>query len=131
MFTYAGEQLYKSVNKIIVMPKAFAVLSFINMYYVAVVGGAFVGFENVGANIFVFAFLGVRLALAIQNKNIKSFIRNTHLVELYVLFLFLTRYGNLFMSGIGFILGGVLLLGILYLLKRTSKYIKAMEIFHE
>ena len=61
----------------------------------------------------------------------KSFIRNTHLLELYILFLFVTRYGNLFMSGVGFIVGGLLLLGVLYLLKKTSKYIKTLEVFHE
>lgn len=129
--SYAGNQLYQAVNKVVVMPKAFAVLSFIHMYIVAVIGGMAVGFKSVFATIFVFVFLGGRLFLAMQNKNMKSFIRNTHLIELYILFLFLTRFGNLFMSGIGFIIGGVLLLGGLYLLKKTSKYIKSMEMFHE
>ena len=131
LLTYAGNQLYKAINKVIVLPKAFAIFCFINMYGVALLGGFFLGFENMFANIFVFIFLGIRLLLAMYNKNMKSFIRNTHLVELFILFLFVTRFGNLFMSGIGFILGGALLLGVLYLLKKTSKYIKAMEVFHE
>ena len=131
MLTYAGNQFYKAINKAVVLPKAFAVLSFIGMYFLVLIGGAAIGFENAFANVFVFIFFGARLFLATQNKNIKSFIRNTHLIELYILFLFLTRFGNLFMSGVGFILGGVLLLGVLYLLRKTSKYIKTMEIFHE
>lgn len=131
LLTYAGNQLYKSINKVVVLPKAFAVICFISMYFIALVGGAAVGFENVMANIFVFVFLGSRLFLATQNKNMKSFIRNTHLIELYILFLFFTRFGNLFMSGVGFVLGGILLLVVLYLLRKTSKYIKTMEVFHE
>ena len=131
LLTYIGNQLYKIINKAIVMPRAFSFLSFASMYGIAVIGGAIVGFEEVIANIFVFVFLGIRLLLAMYNKNIQSFIRNTHLIELYILFLFLTRYHNLFMSGIGCISGGLLLLGVLYLLKKTSKYIKAMEVFHE
>lgn len=131
LLTYAGNQLYKSVNKIVVMPKAFAILSFVNMYLIAILGGMILGFQNGFATIFVFVFLGVRLFLAMQNKNMNSFIRNTHLIELYVLFLFITRFGNLFVSGVGFIIGGILLLGVIYLLKKTSKYIKAMEMFHE
>ena len=131
LLTYAGNQLYKAIDKMVVLAKAFAVLTFIAMYFLVLIGGAAIGFENVFANVFVFAFLGARLFLATQNKNMKSFIRNTHLVELYILFLFLTRFGNLFISGVGFILGGVLLLGVLYLLRKTSKYIKTMEVFHE
>ena len=131
LLTYAGNQLYKSINKIVVLPKAFAALTFIDMYFFVLIGGAAIGFKNVFANVFVFAFLGARLFLAMQNKNMKSFIRNTHLIELYILFLFFTRFGNLFMSGIGFILGGILLLGVLYLLRKTSNYVKTMEVFHE
>lgn len=131
VLTYAGNQLYKSVNKFIVLPKAFAILCFIGMYFSALIGGFFVGFITGLANVFVFVFLGIRLFLAMKNKNMKSFIRNTHLIEIYILLLFLTRFGNLFISGIGFVLGGLLLLCVLYLLKKTSKYIKTMEAFHE
>lgn len=131
LLTYAGNQLYKTINKLVVLPKAFAILTFIVMYCFVLIWGSAVGFENVFANVFVFLFLGSRLFLATQNKNMKSFIRNTHLIELYILFLFLSRFGNLFMSGIGFILGGILLLVLLYSLRKTSRYIKTMEVFHE
>ena len=139
LLSYAGGQLYKAINKLIVMPKAFAIYFLIGMYSIALFGGAMLGMNHSRffghspflANVFVFVFLGIRLLLAVHNKNIKSFIRNTHLVELFILFLFVTRYGNLFMSGVGFIVGGILLLGVLYLLKRTSKYIKTLEVFHE
>ena len=138
---YAGNRLYIALKEKILLPKAFAALCFFEMYLANIVIGISAGLETIGSNhvdaqmllaiIFVFAFFGVRLLLAIQHKNIKSFINNTRLIELYILFLFVTRFGNLFMSGVGFVIGGLLLLGVLYLLKRTSKYIKTMEVFHE
>ena len=73
----------------------------------------------------------LKLAYLFYDKNINSFIHNAHLVELYILFLFFTRYHNLFKSGVGFIFAGCLLLGALYGLKKTSKYIKTLEVFHE
>ena len=152
LLTYAGNRLYAfvktkarspdyvtlrdmlsyiSVEKAIALAKGFAVLSLFSMYYTVLVGGGAVGFEKVFANVFVFVFLGIRLILAVQTKNIGSFIRNTHLAECYILFVFVTRYHNLFESGIGFILGGVLLLGVLRLIGKTSKYVKMLEVFHE
>ncbi len=139
LLSYAGIQLYKALEKAIVLPKAFAWLSSFYMYLIAIIGGAVLGFESSGflghspfwANVFVFVFLGIRLLLAVQKKNIKSFVDNTHLVELYILFLFFTRFGNLFKSGVGFIFAGCILLVSLYVLKKTSKYIKSMEIFHD
>lgn len=131
LLAYAGNRLYKAVEQVIVLPKAFAVLCFLNMYCVAFIGGAILGLGHFWANVFVFVFLGVRLFMAIKDQNMKSFIRNTHLTELFILFLFLTRFGSLFISGIGFVFGGILLLGILYLFKKTSDHIKTMEIFHE
>ena len=60
-----------------------------------------------------------------------SFKRNAIIVELYIALIFITRFGDLFLSGIGFILGGLAVLGLIYLLKRTAKYITEMEAFHE
>lgn len=131
MLTYAGKHLYLAINKIVVLPKAFSLLALIGMYYTALIGGASYGFTNSWANVFVFVFLGIRLLLAFKDKNMSSFIRNTHLVEFFILFLFISRFSNLLTSGFGFILGGLTLLGLLYLLKKTSKYIKTLEVFHE
>ena len=129
--SYTGRQIYNLLGKIIVLPKAFSRLSFWAMYWFALGTGASLGFRYVFANIFVFVFLGIQLLLAVSNKNMTSFTRNAHLAELYILFLFFTRYGNLFNSGLGFIFVGCVLLGALYGLKKTSKYIKTMEVFHE
>lgn len=126
-----GRQIYEFLGKRVILPKAFSLLSFRAMYYFTLGVGAALGFEYILANVIVFVFLGIRLLLAAYDKNINSFIHNTHLVELYILFLFFTRYHNLFKSGLGFIFAGCLLLGALYGLKRTSKYIKTMEVFHE
>lgn len=129
--SFSGRQIYEFLGKIVILPKAFSLLSFLAMYCFALTAGATLGFKYMLANVFVFVFLGIRLLMAVYDKNINSFIHNTHLVELYILFLFFTRYGNLFKSGVGFICAGCILLGALYALKKTSKYIKTMEVFHE
>ena len=38
---------------------------------------------------------------------------------------------DLWFSGFGFIFAGIFILGFIYLLRKTSKYIKTMEVFHE
>ena len=131
LLSYSGNQLYKWINKLIVLPKAFGLLFFWGMYAFALIAGASLGFKYVVANVFVFVFLAIRLLLALYNKNIKSFTYNTYLIELYILFLFVEHYGNLFKSGIGFLCAGFIVLLFLYILKKTSKYIKRIEVFHE
>ena len=130
LLTYMGNKLYKVVNKTVLLPKAFALLTHFIMYNFVLYGGFIIGFKEVFANIFVFIFLGIRLFLTMRAKDMKSFIQNTHALELYIFLLFLSRLGG-FLSGIGYISIGILLLGILYILKKTSKYIRKMEVFHE
>ena len=81
------------------------------------------------AHLIVFGFLGLRMYLAIQTQNQTSFKRNAVLAELYVFGIFASRFGNLFLSGIGFILGGLFVLGFIYVLRKTTRYIKKMEAF--
>ena len=57
------------------------------------------------------------------------FKRNTVLLEIWIFILFASVYENLFMSGIGFILSGLAILGMIKILKKTSKFIQNMEAF--
>ena len=130
VLAYVGKLLYEMINKKIVLPKAFYLLCVFFMYFVVLLFGGHIGFDNNWANVFVFAFLACRLLLAVKDKNMRAFMFNTHLVELYILFLFLSRFNNLFETGVGFLLAGFLLLAGIYVLRKTSKYIKKMEIFN-
>lgn len=81
------------------------------------------------AYLIVFAFLGARMYLAVQTQNRASFKRNAVLAEIYIFGIFTSRFGNLFLSGLGFIIGGILVLGFTYVLRKTTRYIKSMEAF--
>lgn len=81
------------------------------------------------AHLIVFAFLGVRMYQAVQTQNQSSFKRNAVLAEIYVFGIFASRFGNLFVSGLGFILGGLFVIGFIYVLRKTTRYIRKMEAF--
>ena len=81
------------------------------------------------AYLIVFGFLGMRMYLAVQTQNQASFKRNAVLAEIFVFGIFASRFGTLFVSGVGFILGGLFVLGFIYILRRTTRYIKKMEAF--
>lgn len=132
LLSYAGEQLYAMVQKKIVLPKAFSKLTYFLMYLTALFGGIIVHFDiSFVADVFVFIFLGIRMYMTFKQHNMVGFRNNTVLAELYVVFLFVSAFENLFISGIGFILAGVLLLGVISMLKKTTVYIKGMEAFNE
>ncbi len=124
---YAGRKLYEETNKIIVLPKALSKLSLFAMYIVAILGGAALGLGIFMANVFVLVFLGIRMGLAFMQKDTLSFRNNTLLLELFIFFLFVSRFGDLFMTGIGFIFAGVLLLLLIYGLRKTSSRIKQFD----
>ena len=90
-----------------------------------------ISFEMIMANIIVFGFLGGYMWFAIKKQDISLFKRNTFLLEIWIFILFASVYENLFMSGIGFILGGLTILGMIKVLKKTSKFIQNMEAFNE
>lgn len=125
VLSYAGAKLYEAVGKRIVMPKALATLSGVVMYLTVLSGGA--GLRGFGAHAFVFAFLAFRMALAVYRKDNRSFRNNTVLAEGYIFYLFLSQFRTLFATGVGFVAGGLLLLLMIYILKKTSNYIKMME----
>lgn len=87
--------------------------------------------NNIMANVLVFGFLGGYMWFAIKKQDINLFKCNTVLLEIWIFILFARCFGNLFMSGIGFILGGLTILGMIKVLKKTSKFIQNMEAFNE
>ncbi len=136
---YGAYKADKFINRYTVIALAAGKLSMF-FAYISVIGG---GFEwgmfsrgvppyiTLAANIFVFTYFGCRMLLAGKGQNLISFKRIALLVELYIFALFVSAFGDLFATGIGFILGGVLILFMIYVLRKTSAYIKKMEIFNE
>ena len=50
------------------------------------------------------------------------------LAEIYIIYLFISAYGNLLFTGIGFIMGGILLLVSIYVLRKVLSYIKKVGV---
>ena len=140
LISYAGKKLDEIFNKYTLIPKALQNLSMF-MAYVVIFFGSFIRHEwfffyfsdvsVVLAYIFAFIFFGARMFLAVQAQNMLSFKRNAIAVEIYIFMIFANRFGNLLLSGFGFIISGLAVLGLIYLLRKTSKCIKSMGVFHE
>ncbi|MBO4674647.1 MAG: DUF2157 domain-containing protein [Elusimicrobiaceae bacterium] len=138
LLSFAGKKLDNIAHKYTLLPKALEKLM-MWLTYCAVWGMALQGvgdyhwknkfFATLLAVLFAFAFFALRLFTAVRTQNLTSFRRNAILVEIYIFILFAGAFSNLFMSGIGFILGGLSILGMIYVFRRTSRYIKTMEIF--
>ena len=136
---YAGNKLDQAFNRYTLLAKAFEKVAlwscYLAIFYMAGRWGLSGQWTSRPAsdvwmtNIFIFSFAAFRLFLAIQAQNITSFKRNALLTEIYIFLLFVCGVRNLFASGIGFILGGLLVLLLIYILRRTTQYIKTMEIF--
>lgn len=141
IISYFGIKLYNYTNKKIVFPKALARFSIWVIYILIILGnGIFLSLNHtanqseltsVGMHIIVFIFLGIRMGLAYRNKNISSFKNNSLLAELYIFYLFVKQFDDLWLSGVGFIIGGILLLVLMHSLKKTAAYIKKMEALNE
>lgn len=140
LLSYACKKLDKYVHAYVLLPKALEHLSMFMAYITAFFTCFFhrlyfFSYFSDGtfllAYLVAFTFFGIRMCLAFKTHNMLSFKRNAIIVEFYVALIFITRFGDLFLSGIGFILGGFAVLGLIYLLKRTAKYITEMEAFHE
>ncbi|MBE6449111.1 MAG: hypothetical protein E7013_00190 [Alphaproteobacteria bacterium] len=140
LLSYAGKKLDENVNRYTLLPKAFRNLSMFMAYVIVFIGSFvrrfwfFLYFSKVSSllvYIFAFLFFATRMFLAVKTQNMVSFKRNAIAVEVYIFLIFANCFGNLLLSGFGFILGGVAVLALIYLLRKTSKYIKTMEVFHE
>ena len=139
LLSYAGKKSDETLHKFTLLPKAFENLSLF-MAYASIFSASFVRhawfffyFSDVGSlliYLFSFAFFAARMLMAVKTQNMISFKRNATAVEIYIFLIFAMQFGDLLLSGFGFILGGLSVLGLIYILKKTSKYIKKMEVFH-
>ena len=137
LISCGAEKLYKYIQEKIVLPKALARLAmwmaYISVAFVGVRWGLIEWKNSWGTMLFayviVFSFLAWRMYQAVLIQSATSFKRNAILAQLYIFGIFASRFGNLFLSGLGFIAGGVLVLLLIYSLKKTTGYIKQMEVF--
>lgn len=139
LLSYAGKKLDETAHPYTLLPKAFSKLALWFAYFFTWILGMRWGTRTLWhspdwmtviiANLFVFIFFGTRMFLAMKTQNLTSFRRNAILAEIYIFVLFATCFGSLFLSGLGFIGGGLAILGLIYALRHTSRYIKNMEEF--
>ena len=124
-------KLAEAAEPFTVLPRAAARLALWAAYLllggVAVAHGLVDG--KIGAYILVFGFLAYRMYVAARAQQIQSFKRNAVLAEIYIFCIFAFKMGSLWKSGFGFIGAGVFLLLFIVLLRKTTRYIKQMEIF--
>ncbi len=123
-FFFLAQKLYMALKKVILLPKALSLLFKVSMYAVAIIGGFNSGFFG---HCFALAFLSVGAWRAVRLADMRHFKHHIFGIELYAFVLFMTEMHGLFMSGLGFILAGLMVLGFIYLLKKTSRYINQME----
>lgn len=128
---YIFLQCNQWTQHITVLPRAAAKwllwLAYLLVYWVGIIKGLDKG--QFMAYLFVFAFLAFRMYAAAKAQNIKPFKRNALLAEIYIFAIFASKLGSLWSAGFGFILGGILLLLLIWLLRKTTRYIKQMEVF--
>lgn len=127
-------------GKYIVLPKSasklFLWITYFSVFCIGSTWGLYHGWivesktlYALGAYIIVFGFFGFRMYWAVKEQNIKSFKRNAILSEIYIFLIFAFKMNDLWLSGIGFICGGLLILFFIWVLRRTTRYIKTMEVF--
>ena len=85
--------------------------------------------HNFWAYLLVFGFFAMRMYTAMRQQNLVSFKRNAILTEIYIFLIFACRMHNLWLSGLGFIGGGLLILLLIWALRKTTHYIKQMDTF--
>lgn len=139
LLSFLFMKLNNLVNKYTLLAKAAEKISMWIAYYITFYVGVVWGLKwcffcsqttaQILAYIFVFIFLAFRMFQAMKAQNISSFKRNAILAEIYIFFIFISRIKNLWTSGIGFISAGLLVLFLIYILRKTTKYIKNMEVF--
>ena len=121
---YYSERLYIKFDKKILITKSFSILAKISIYYVVLAMAFQKNFIDIT---FIFCLLAYKLYKHFINRKEKLFRNYAILTEIYIIYLFISSYGNLLFTGIGFIIGGTLLLVSIYVLKKTLTYIKKLE----
>lgn len=139
LLSYIAKLLDKRYRKFTLIPSAFAQIAMLSAYFITLFLGGYWGlvgpltntpsYIKFLANIFIYGFLAVRMVIAVKKQDITSFKLNTILIETYAFIYFALRYYDLLSSGIGFVIGGLLILLFIYILKKTLTSVKKLEIF--
>ena len=133
---YAARKIDARINKYTLLADGFGTLCTLSAYVAVFMCGLFYMSDSyfasaaLIAHLLVLAFLAFRMFCAVHNQDAAAFRRNALLAEVYLFLTFASCFGNLLTTGVGFILGGVLLLVMIRVLQKTSRYIKGMEIFN-
>ncbi len=120
-----GINLYHKFDRKIIITKSFSIIVKIAIYYVVIIMAIDKNFVNI---IFVFSLLAYKMYKSFQSRKEKIFRNYAILTEIYIIYLFVSAYGNLLFTGIGFIAGGILLLVSIYILRKVLSYIKSLEV---
>jgi uncharacterized membrane protein len=120
-----GINLYHKFDRKIIITKSFSIIAKIAIYYVVIIMAIDKNFVNI---IFVFSLLAYKMYKSFQSRKEKIFRNYAILTEIYIIYLFVSAYGNLLFTGIGFIAGGILLLVSIYILRKVLSYIKSLEV---
>ena len=121
---YLGTTLYHKFDRKIIITKSFSIITQLAIYYIVLIMAIDKNFVNI---IFVFSLLTYKLYKAFKNRKEQCFRNYAILAEIYIIYLFVSAYGNLLLTGIGFIAGGIVLLVSIYVLRKVLSYIKRLE----
>ena len=122
---YFGKSIYIKFDKKIVVLKAFSILAQLTKYWTLC---AIALQRNAIDIIFIFCLLAYKLYINYKNRKDRYFRNYAILAEVYIIYLFVSAYGNLLFTGIGFIMGGILLLVSIYVLRKVLSYMKKLGV---
>ena len=121
--------LYFKLNNNFILLKSFSILVKISEYYLVFILA--VSQKNIISVPFIFILLAYKMYQYFEAKKLSYFRNFTILTEIYIIFLFVSAYGNLFSTGISFIIGGILTIVSIYVLRKVINYIKKTELPNE
>lgn len=134
--SYAFEMIYCEIKKKVLLVKVFEKWMMFFAYFALIALAFDYGFPSkynhdfsYAAVAFVVLFFAARLGWAFRKQNMLSFKRNTLMFEGYVFLFFASLFDDLLTSGFGFILGGLFILLMFYVFKKTASKLKKWEIF--
>ena len=113
--------LYHRFDKKIIISKSFSIIVKLATYYIVLIMAIDKNFVNI---IFVFLLLSYQIYNAFNLKKEKSFRNYAILTEIYIIYLFVSAYGNLLLTGVGFIIWGIFLFVSIYVLRKVLSHMK-------
>ena len=119
-----GKQIYIKFDRKIIVSKAFSILAQLTKYWVVF---AIALQRNAIDIVFIFVLLAYKMYKYYKARKDKYFRNYAIVTEIYIIYLFVSAYGNLLFTGIGFIAGGILLLVSIYVLRKILSYMKKSE----